>query len=127
MCGALWVSALSRSPVILAAAAWVGFSWVSSIAVWFALSGRAQTISLLIVDLFLAGVFFFMSRGRWFPVPLFFLHAGMVFYHANMWWIQLGDFWFFLLLNRAFELELLYLFGCGFFRLYARARKSAEI
>jgi len=65
----------------------------------------------------MAAAFFFMSRGRWFPVPLFYLHGALVAYNAYSLLIGAGPVWVAAFLNRAFELELAYILSCALFRI----------
>lgn len=69
--------------------------------------------------------FFALSRGRWFPVPLFFLHAVLVVYDAYALLIGSGPVWVVAFVNRGFELALFYVLFCALFRI-AKLKQHKE-
>lgn len=72
----------------------------------------------------MAAAFFLMSRGRWFPVPLFFLHGVLIAYGVYSLIIGSGPVWVAAFLNRAFELELVYLLSCALYRISKLGRNE---
>jgi hypothetical protein len=107
----------SRSPQIAAAARAAFFSWAASLQLWLVAQGAVLTLGYAAIDLGLAAYFFHMSRGRWFPVPLCFLHALLVGYHLCTLFNTGGVFWEKFALNRAFDAELSYIIVCAVFRM----------
>lgn len=87
--------------------------------------GPALALSFAGVDAATALALYLMSAGRWFPVPLFLLHALLILYHLHTAFIGPERYWVVLLLNRIFEAELLYVIGCGAYRI-AVCRKRAD-
>ncbi|MBB5519703.1 hypothetical protein [Amphiplicatus metriothermophilus] len=76
------------------------------------------------IDAALAAGFARLSRGRWFPVPLFLLHVALIAYHLYAALIGAATFWASAFLNRAFELALAYVAGCAAYRIAHMARKD---
>lgn len=116
----MFVSFHSRSPQIAAAARLVAVNWAFSLQLWLIADGEALRVYFFFVDAFTAAAFFLMSKGRWFPVPLFFLHSALGAYHLfstafleHMYWIQA-------ILNRALEIEILYVGICAAYRIIAQ-------
>lgn len=99
-------------------------SWAFSVQFWILFSGDTLTLAYIGVDIALALAFFSMSRGRWFPVPLFFLHAALVLFHTYTLIIDQSPFWMIAFLNRSFELALVYITACAMFRV--RVRRTRE-
>lgn len=99
-------------------------SWVASLAVWRWIEPGLRVPAFAAIDLALAGAFFTMSRGRWFPVPLFMLHAALIFYHAYALAIGPKYIWIAAFINRAFEFELVYVFACSVFRITRLSHKQ---
>lgn len=113
----------SRSPQIAAAAHAAFFSWAASLQLWLTVSGTALTLGFAAIDLALAVYFFRLSRGRWFPAPLCFLHGSLVIYHLGALFNTGGLFWEKFILNRAFDVELTYIAGCAVYRIAALRRR----
>lgn len=108
----------ARSPQLAAAARLVAIVWFFSLQLWIVLDGDAKIYGFIALDFALAIAFFQMSRGSWFPVPLFFLHAILVIYHLFTIIVEPALFWVQILLNRAFELELAYIIACACYRVF---------
>ncbi len=88
-----------------------------SLQLWLVAKGAALTLGYAAIDLCLAVYFFHLSRGRWFPAPLCFLHALLVVYHLGTLFNTGGLFWEKFILNRAFDVELGYIIACAVFRM----------
>lgn len=69
------------------------------------------------LDATLAATFFFMSRGRWFPVPLCFMHVALFAYDAYALLVGTEPVWIAAFINRIFEIALAYVLGCALFRI----------
>ncbi len=89
------------------------------------LDGAHLTFGYIVIDLATAALYFRMSRRRWFPVPLCFLHGMLVIYHTGTFFNSGELFWEKFVLNRAFDMELAYIASCALFRISAmwRARR----
>lgn len=114
----------ARSSQIATAAQLLAASWIASLALWRWVGPELRNFGLAGVDLVLAGEFYAMSRGRWFPAPLFFLHAGLVLYYLFASSIGSAYGWVAAVANRAFELEAIYIAGCAAFRIGRLARQD---
>lgn len=108
----------SRSPQIAAAARLLAISWAASLQIWMLLGPLDRNIAFAALDAALAWAFFRMSRGRWFPAPLFSMHAGLIVYNLYTTLIDSSIVWIATFLNRAFELALLYVIACAAYRIY---------
>ncbi|GJL96081.1 MAG: hypothetical protein DHS20C05_24860 [Hyphococcus sp.] len=94
---------------------------------WLVLDGDARTYGFMALDLVLAVAFFQLSRGHWFPVPLFFLNAVFVLYHLYSLVADVDLFWAQILLNRALEIELAYIVACSAYRIYCLRTYRSQI
>lgn len=115
----------SRSSQLAAAARLLSLSWAFSIQLWIVMDGPERSVAFGLVDFLLACAFFQMSRRRWFPVPLFFLHAALVIYHLYAALVDSSIWWIALFLNRAFELAVGYVIACSAYRVYIQQTKNA--
>lgn len=88
-----------------------------SLAVWRWVLPEFHALGFAIIDGALAIAFLLMSRGRWFPVPLFYLHGMLIAYGIYSMAVGSGPIWVAAFLNRAFELELVYVLSCALFRI----------
>lgn len=113
----------ARSPQLAATANLIVGGWLTSLAVWRWVPSALHALGFSIIDIALATAFFFMSRGRWFPVPLFYLHGALVAYGAYSLLIGSSAVWVTAFLNRAFEIELAYILACAIFRI-SRLREN---
>lgn len=102
-------------------------SWAYSLEFWIITEGAARAFLYGIVDLCLTVIFFRMARDKWFPAPLFFLHAALVWYHLSTALIGPNPFWVTMFLNRTFELAMAYIIACSVYRIRARARRSPSL
>lgn len=119
--GVLWLAAKSKSQQIAAAAQLLAAGWIGSLAVW-RWAESYLTVGLAMIDALLAGVFFAMSRGRWFPAPLFFARRARSL-RALCAHNRRAEFLGGGVLNRGFELALGYVAACAVFRI---ARRGAH-
>ena len=128
------LAAKARSSQLMMAAQLLAAGWVASVAAWRWISADVRELYYGGVDLVLASAFFAMSRGRWFPAPLFFLHAVLVLYNAYAFFIAAPTPWVSVFINRFYELALFYVSGCAIYRITrlrqkerARRRQRAPI
>ncbi|MEE2690888.1 MAG: hypothetical protein VX640_05020 [Pseudomonadota bacterium] len=110
----------------MAAAQLLAASWIASVSVWRWLPQDLRTHGFIAIDVALAFAFFAMSRGRWFPVPLFFLHAALVAYHVYAGFVGSTIGWVGAFINRAFEMALAYVIACALFRIRRIVRKQKD-
>ena len=116
---------LSQSCQINSAARVVFANWVAALQLWLVLDGACLIFGYLLIDAVTTMVFFRMSKRRWFPVPLCFLHGVLVIYHAGTMFGTHTLFWEKFILNRAFDIELAYILGCALFRIVMINRRSS--
>ncbi len=109
----------SRSEQITAAARIVFLNWAVALQMWLVLEGAALTASYVVIDAITAALFFRMSRGRWFPAPLCFMHGVLVIYHLGTLLNTGGLFWEKFVLNRFFDIEIVYVVVCALYRIIA--------
>lgn len=115
----LMAALLSRSDQITAAARIIFVNWAAALQMWLVLEGAALTASYVVIDAITAALFFRMSRGRWFPAPLCFMHGVLVIYHLATLLNTGGLFWEKFVLNRFFDIEIVYVVACVFYRIVA--------
>ncbi len=120
------VALLSRSPQIAAAARLVTLNWAFSLQLWLLADGAVLVLAYFVIDASTALVFYAMCRKRWFPVPLFFLHAVLALCHIGALYVIKLNIPVQPLLNRAFDLEVVYVSACGLFRLILLRRAMAR-
>lgn len=115
---------LAAQSRLLAGAGWaIALSWASSIAWYFTGARHGLVWTYAIVDGALAVFFWSQSRGRWFPVPLFYIHAALVVYYVYVAALGVKSwFWIAAFVNRLFDLELIYVGGCALYRILALRR-----
>ena len=108
----------ARSAQLAAAARLLAISWIFSLQIWMAFDGAERSLAFAALDVALAAALYFMSNKRWFPVPLFFLHASLVIYHLYTAFIGSSIIWIAAFINRAFEMAVLYVIACSVYRIY---------
>lgn len=108
----------------MAAAQLLASSWIASVAVWRWVADDLRCFAFAGIDLLLAIAFFIMSRGRRFPVPLFFMQALLVLHDLIGMAAPPSIYWLAVVLNRAFEIELFYVGACATYRIARLARKE---
>jgi len=119
------IASKSRSPQIAAAARLLALSWAFSLQLWILLDAPWRSYAFITLDLTLAACFFQMSRGKWFPAPLFFLHFALAVYHFYTLLAGSSIAWVGAYINRIFEVALLYVLVCASFRIYSLNTKKA--
>lgn len=112
----------SRSEQITTASRIIFVNWAAGLQLWLTLQGAMLTFGYIIVDAVTVALFFRMARGKWFPAPLCFMHGVLVIYHFGTLFNMGGLFWEKFILNRAFDIELIYITGCALFRIIALNR-----
>ncbi|MEM8772496.1 MAG: hypothetical protein AAGD92_12680 [Pseudomonadota bacterium] len=91
-----------------------------SVQLWMLLDGRALTIAFVGLDTALAAAFLNMSRGRWFPVPLFFLYAFVMLFYLYSLIVEQSAFWMAACVNRTFDAAVAYVAACSWYRIRRR-------
>lgn len=107
----------SGSSIIKDAGLAISLGWLSSIYVYMGFISDEKTPFFILIDFFLAVYFFRLSRGSLFPVPLFLIHVVQVTYHLLLLVLGISS-WYLLtiVMNRLFELSVLYVFVCARYR-----------
>lgn len=96
---------------------------MTSLLWYLLLAGAGQTWGYAVVDAALAAYFWWESRRRYFPVPLFLIHQLQVVFLLLATVADLQHYWIAMAINRMFELSLLYIIGCSIYRIRALRRK----
>ena len=114
---AVGLSYLAQSRSIRTAASLIGLGWVFGLFSFFYLNSSGYFLIAVMYDTLLAYHFWRMAKASIFPAPLCMLLmleiAFIVFAQA----VGLSTYATLFVLNRLFELTLLYLIGCSFFRI----------
>lgn len=105
--------------------------WIASVASWRWIGPELRAVAFAGIDAMLAAAFFLMSRGllsrgRWFPAPLFVLHSALVAYSASAATIGSENYWIAAFLNRGFEIAVAYVGACALFRIVRLAGRENE-
>jgi len=95
----------------------LAIGWGFSFQLWIYLDTPARSLGYAALDLALTAIFFQMARRRVFPAPLYVLHAVLVFYHLYTATFEADYYWVQVMLNRSFELELVYIIACAGYRI----------
>ncbi|MEL6212029.1 MAG: hypothetical protein AAFY22_06830 [Pseudomonadota bacterium] len=114
----------SRSQQLVAAVRLLGVGWLASHVWYWFFDGADRSWGYAVINAVLAICFWNMARRRWFPAPLFVLHALLVIVQALTALAFLNSFWFSLLANRIFELALVYIVFCAGFILLRGPRAA---
>lgn len=120
----LCLSSLARQSQITTAARALVLSWFYSVVAWRLLNAPAIYTALALGDAALAVFFWRMSRGRWFPVPLFAIHVVMLTNDLGMSVFAVPEQFIGVIQNRLFELAVFYVGGCALYRIYVRHKPS---
>ncbi len=115
--GLLVITGFARSSQLAAAAYLLAASWLVTVQIWIAADGLVAEVGYALIELVLAVIFLNMARRRWFPVPLFVLHAALLMYQLWTMLFPMDIFWVRLILNRTLEAEILYIALCAIFRI----------
>ena len=115
---------LSRSDQIILAARYIVAGWFAAVAWYWLATPFGWSWGYAAIDFALAVVFWRMSKRRWFPVPLFFLHAFELVYFLLATISEIEFWWLMLISNRIFELSVIYVWVCAVVRIALRRRRS---
>lgn len=114
------LSYLAHSRSIRTAASLIGGAWVFGLFTFFYLNLTGYYLVAVMLDTIIAYHFWRMAKVEIFPAPLvmalLFEISFIVFAQA----VGLSSFGTMFVLNRLFELMLLYLIGCSLFRIHIR-------
>lgn len=116
----------ARSSSIATSARLLCASWLVSIAAWRFAKPPDVYLVYMALDAALATCFLTMSKGRVFPAPLAALHILMFAHSALIALFGAAFVLFMSVLNRGFELALLYVGGCAAYRLLVRRDLSSQ-
>lgn len=107
--------ALSRS--IRTAASLIGIAWAFGLFAFFYLNGPSYFLVAVMLDTILAYHFWRMAKAQLFAAPLCLIFLFEIAFVTFTQAVGFSTFWTMFVLNRLFELTLLYLIGCSFFRI----------
>lgn len=123
---AVGLSLLARSRAIRTAALLIAGAWALSLFAFFYVRIPAYFPVVVILDAVLAYRFGRMAKVHFFPAPLCVLQLVEIAFVAVAVTAGLPTYWTLFVMNRLFELTLIYLIGCALFRIHLlrRQRKS---
>lgn len=107
----------SNSRQVAAAAILMAAGWLTSLKIYYAYHGDHLCLALAGQDCVMAIAFFSMARRRAFPLPLAFLHTGLVGVYLIVDAIRLNEGWMIFGANRCFEIALIYIISCAVVRM----------
>ncbi len=113
----LAISCLARSRSIRSAAILIAGAWVFSSFAFFYVKIPAYYLVAVMLDTVLAFHFWRMAKVSIFPAPLCILLMTEIALVTFAQAVGLSTYVTLFVLNRLFELTLLYLIGCSFFRI----------
>ncbi len=93
---------------------------------WWTVGRQGQEWGYALIDFTLAIIFWRMSKGYWFPVPLFFVHAALVVYYLYATLVGVTPWWLAAFVNRVLELEVAYIIGCAIYRIWRLRRRRSN-
>lgn len=117
---AVGLSYLAQSGAIRTAASLVGLGWVFSIFPFFYLNIEGYFLIAVMYDTIIAFQFWRMAKVSIFPAPLCLLLLFEITFLIFSQSVGFSTYATLFILNRLFELTLLYLIGCSLFRLHVR-------
>lgn len=118
LCAAARAQSLSFAVQILL------IGWLGSVAWYFLVAPTGMTWGYAVFALFQASAFWKQSQKILLARPLFVFKCVALGLHLTLTLAHIGYWWNAFLLNRLFELSLLYLAGCAIYRLRTRRDKE---
>jgi hypothetical protein len=103
----------------------LGVNWAFTLQLWMIAQGPALAFSFAAVDGATALAMYRMAERRWFPAPLVFVHGFLAVYHLYTAFIGPDKYWVVVALNRVFDVEIIYVAGCGLYRIAVLNRRRA--
>ena len=116
----------AKSRLILTSVHLVGAGWLCSLLWFWLFSASGDTWGYVVIHFAMAVVFWRMSRGRVFPVPLFLTNALQVVNYGVMTFLGVATWWQLVFANRIFEISVLYIIACAIFRRAVLAKSSVH-
>jgi hypothetical protein len=98
--------------------------WLANAVFYFGLASQGLTWGYTIVNFVQAALFWRMSTRRLFPRPLFVLSVVAVGLNFLATLTSVNFWWSAFVLNRLFDLMLLYIAGCALFRIFRLRQKK---
>lgn len=124
---AVGLSYLAQSRSIRTAASLIGIAWAFGLFAFFYLNGPGYFLVAVMLDTILAYQFWRMAKISIFPAPLCFIFLVEIAFVTFTQVVGFSTFWTMFVLNRLFEITLLYLIGCSFFRIrITRLQKKSK-
>ena len=108
---------LSQSNTIQRAALMIAGVWLFSILYYLAVGGAKYFALVVLLDGALAFQFWRMSRTEFFPAPLCCLMISDILFILIASVFSMAEFWKIFVLNRIFELTLIYMIGSSIYRI----------
>jgi len=108
----------ANSRMVRTAASLVGICWAFGLFAWLYLGVASYYLVAVMLDTILAYQFWRIGKISLFAVPLFYFQMLDIAFIVFAQSVGLSNFMTMFVLNRGFELTLLYLSGCSLFRLH---------
>lgn len=108
---------LSQSKTIQTAALMISGVWLFSILSFLAVGGAKYFALVVLLDGALAYQFWRMSRTEFFPAPLCCFMIADILFILIASVFSMTEFWKIFILNRIFELTLIYIIGSSIYRI----------
>ena len=108
---------LSQSKTIQTAALMISGVWLLSILSFLAVGGAKYFTLVVLLDGALAYQFWRMSRTEFFPAPLCCFMIADILFILIASLFSMTEFWKIFILNRIFELTLIYIVGSSIYRI----------
>lgn len=124
---AVGLSYLANSKSIRTAASLIGMGWAFGLFAFFYLNVSGYFLVAVMYDTILAYHFWHMAKAQLFAVPLYIVLLFEITFITFTQAMGLSSYATMFILNRLFEVILLYLIGCSLFRLHVlRLQKNSK-
>lgn len=123
---AVGLSYKAGSKLIRTAASLVGICWAFGLFAFLYVDIATYFLSAVMLDTILAFQFWRMGKKALFAVPLFYLIMFEIAFIVFAQGAGLSTYAIMFILNRVFELTLLYLIGCSLFRFHVLRLQKAS-
>ncbi len=118
------LSFLARSRSIRTAACLIGGAWAFGLFAFFYVKVPAYYLVAVMLDTMLAYHFWQMAKVEIFPAALYLILLFEIAFVTFALAAGLSTYWTLFVMNRLFEVTLVYLIGCALFRIHIRRRQE---
>lgn len=93
------------------------FYWVVTTNFYLFFSGITVTASYFFIEVAMVLALYAQGAGRFFTIPLLIFHTSFALYYLYAYYYNVDWAWAQGSINRAFDLELVYIAGCALYRI----------